>query len=142
MKIDSVGIDATSSAVAIDTAQGVLGVSPNIHRTGWWADGATPGDKTGAVLIAGHVDKANAGPGAFFHLKDAKAGDKVEVATAGGRTFTYMVVSVKSYLKAKLPTDVWSRRGQARLVLVTCGGPFDQKTKHYRDNIVLTAVPA
>lgn len=142
VKIDSVGIDATSSAVAIDTAQGVLGVSPNIHHTGWWADGAQPGDRAGAVLIAGHVDRANAGPGAFFHLKDAKQGDRVQVTTAGGRTFGYKVVSVKSYLKSQLPTDVWSRRGPARLVLVTCGGPFDQKARHYRDNIVLTAVPA
>jgi LPXTG-site transpeptidase (sortase) family protein len=140
--ISSVGIDASSSAVGIDVKQGVLGVSPNIHHTGWWVDGAQPGDKTGAVLIAGHVDRANVGPGAFFHLKDAKPGDKVEVKTSGGRTFTYRVVSVKSYLKQKLPTDVWSRQGKARLVLVTCGGPFDQQARHYRDNIVLTAVPA
>lgn len=27
-------------------------------------------------------------------------------------------------------------------VLVTCGGPFDQATSHYRDTIVVTAVPA
>ena len=70
--IGSVGIDATSSGVGIDTAKGVLGVLSNIHHTGWWVDGAQPGDKTGAVLIAGHVDRASVGPGAFFHLKDAK----------------------------------------------------------------------
>src|SRR5579859_1959826 len=141
VKLSSVGIDAPASPVGIDLAGGVLGVSPNIHRTGWWADGAQPGDKTGAVLIAGHVDSAKAGAGAFFHVKDARAGETVELSTAGGRTFTYKVVSVRSYLKAQLPTDVWSRKGPARLVLVTCGGPFDHKTGHYRDNIVLTAVP-
>jgi hypothetical protein len=142
VRIDSVGIDTASSAVAIDTAQGVLGVSPNIHRTGWWADGAQPGDRTGTVLIAGHVDSRAGGAGAFFHLRDATAGDRVQLSTAGGRTFTYRVVSVKTYLKSQLPTDVWSRRGPARLVLVTCGGPFDRKTRHYRDNIVVTAVPS
>lgn len=141
VKLGSVGIDAAASAVGIDIAKGVLGVSPDIHRTGWWADGAQPGDRTGAVLIAGHVDSATAGAGAFFHVKDAKAGDRIELATAGGRTFTYKVVSVRSYLKTALPTDVWSRRGPARLVLVTCGGPFDHSAGHYRDNIVLTAVP-
>jgi len=26
-------------------------------------------------------------------------------------------------------------------VLVTCGGPFDATGGHYRDNIVVTAVP-
>jgi len=142
VKIDSVNIDAPVSPVGIDIGQGVLGVSADIHRTGWWADGAQPGDKTGAVLIAGHVDSATAGAGAFFRVKDARAGDKVTVTTSGGRTFTYKVVSVKAYLKSELPTDVWSKRGGARLVLVTCGGPFDQATRHYRDNIVLTAVPA
>jgi hypothetical protein len=141
VRIDSVGIDAAASGVGIDTVQGVLGVGSNIHHLGWWADSAQPGDRTGAVLIAGHVDSATAGAGAFFHLKDAKPGDHVQLATASGRTFTYKVVSVKSYLKSQLPTDVWSRLGPPRLVLVTCGGPFDHKTRHYRDNIVLTAVP-
>jgi len=27
-------------------------------------------------------------------------------------------------------------------VLVTCGGPFDASIGHYRDNVVVTAVPA
>lgn len=142
VKVDSVNIDAPVLAVGIDVGKGVLGVSPDIHHTGWWADGATPGDKEGSVLIAGHVDNATQGAGAFFNLKNAKPGEKVTVTTAGGRTFTYKVESVKSYLKSKLPTDVWSKKGKARLVLVTCGGAFDQKAKHYVDNIVLTAVPA
>jgi hypothetical protein len=45
-------------------------------------------------------------------------------------------------LKADLPTDIWSQRTPNRLFVVTCGGPFDPVTRHYRDNIVLTAVPA
>ena len=78
---------------------------------------------------------------AFFRLRQAQVGAKLSLI-AGGRTFGYRVVSVRSYPKADLPTGVWSRQGPARLVLVTCGGPFDQKTRHYRDNVVLTAVPA
>jgi LPXTG-site transpeptidase (sortase) family protein len=140
VQVGSVNIDAPVLPVGIAVGQGVLGVSPDIHHTGWWKDGAAPGDKTGAVLIAGHVDSATQGAGAFFNLKNAKAGDKV-VITASGRTYSYRVTSVKNYLKSKLPTDVWSRHGPARLVLVTCGGAFDQKTKHYVDNVVLTAVP-
>ena len=125
----------------LDLPRGVLGVSPDIHHTGWWQDGAQPGDRTGAILIAGHVDSATAGAGSFFRLRRAPVGAKIEL-TAGGRTFSYRVVSVRSYVKTALPTSVWSRRGPARLVLVTCGGPFDPVTRHYRDNIVVTAVPA
>ena len=44
--------------------------------------------------------------------------------------------------KAALPTSIYTRAGSPKLVLVTCGGPFDAKTGHYRDNVVVTAVPA
>ena len=50
-------------------------------------------------------------------------------------------MSVRSMRKEALPGDVYSLRGRARLVLVTCGGPFNRTTGHYRDNIVVTAVP-
>jgi hypothetical protein len=45
-------------------------------------------------------------------------------------------------LKQNLPPDIFSRNGKPRLVIVTCGGPFDQAIRHYRDNVVVTAVPA
>ncbi len=142
VRLPAVGIDAPVSPVAIDTTRSVLGVSSNIHRPGWWRDGAAPGAKSGAVLIAGHVDSAVAGAGAFFKLHLAKPGDRVQVSTATGRLFTYRVVSVRAVPKRALPTSVYSRKGPARLVLVTCGGPFDPVARHYRDNIVVTAVPA
>jgi len=63
------------------------------------------------------------------------------VQTRDGRTRRYRVVSVRMMRKEALPTDIYSRRGRARLVLVTCGGPFDSSSRHYRDNIVVTAVP-
>jgi hypothetical protein len=44
-------------------------------------------------------------------------------------------------LKADLPTDIWSQRAPNRLFVVTCGGPFDPVTRHYRDNVVVAAVP-
>jgi hypothetical protein len=139
--IQSLGIAAPVAPVGIDITQGVLGVPPPIGRTGWWKDGASPGMRAGSILIAGHVDSALGGPGAFFKLREARPGDRVTVATRGGRTFTYRVVSVRDYLKRDLPPDVYSIKGRPRLVLVTCGGPFVQSAGHYRDNVVLTAVP-
>lgn len=137
----ALGIDAPVGAVRIDTTDGVLAVPPFIARTGWWQDGMVPGARAGAILIAGHVDSARAGPGAFFRLRAANAGDRVQVTTRSGRTFTYRVASVARYLKSRLPTSVYSSTGRPRLVLVTCGGPFETGTGRYRDNIVVTAVP-
>jgi Sortase domain len=142
VRVASVGIDAPVSAVGIDIPRGVLGVPPSIHRTGWWKDGAAPGARSGSILIAGHVDSATAGAGAFFRLKDARAGARVTVTNAAGRTFAYRVVSVRDYAKRDLPTSAYSLRGRPRLVLVTCGGPFIASEGHYRDNVVLVAVPA
>jgi sortase (surface protein transpeptidase) len=95
----------------------------------------------GSIVIAGHVDSATAGAGAFFPLKQAKPGAIVVLTTADGRTKSYRVVSVRHMLKANLPTDIWSQQAPNRLFVVTCGGPFDPVTRHYLDNIVLAAVP-
>ena len=142
VRIASLGIDAPVAATGIDLKQGVLAVSSDIHRTAWWADGAAPGDPHGSIVIAGHVDSAKAGAGAFFSLKNARPGTIVALTTADGRTRTYRVTSVKTMLKAQLPTSIWSQKGSTHLVLVTCGGPFDAAAGHYRDNIVVNAVPA
>ncbi len=141
VQIPSLGIQAPVSSIGIDLATGDLGVSPDIHRVGWWSDGAAPGSSSGAVLLAGHVDSATAGAGALFALKSARAGALVELTLSNGRTVTYKVESVQLYLKKNLPLDVFSRSGPPRLVIVTCGGPFDTTTRHYLDNVVLTAVP-
>jgi LPXTG-site transpeptidase (sortase) family protein len=114
----------------------------DIRRPGWWRDGAAPGDRRGAILVAGHLDSASKGAGAFFGLQKARRGTRVELRTRDGHTRSYQVVSVRLMPKEELPADVYSRRGRPRLVLVTCGGPFDEARRHYRDNVVVTAVPA
>jgi LPXTG-site transpeptidase (sortase) family protein len=141
LRLPSLDIDAPVSPAGIDIGRSELAAPADIRRTGWWRDGAAPGTESGSILIAGHVDSAKLGAGAFYRLREARAGDRVQVTTADGRTSTYRVVSVRRYLKRRLPPDIYSLRGEPRLVLVTCGGPFDQATGHYRDNVVLTAVP-
>ena len=153
IQVPTLGIDALAVVarwgagaridLVIDVKHGVLGVPADIHKTGWWADSATPVDSTGTVLIAGHVDSAAGGAGAFFPLKQARPGTLIEVTTASGQTKTYKVTSVKAMLKEDLPTTIWSQEGKNKLVVVTCGGPFDQATGHYRDStVVVTAVRA
>ena len=140
VRLASVEIDAAVLGVGIDLSRGALGAPKSIRHAGWWKDGQAPGARSGTILIAGHVDSARDGAGAFFSLHKAQIGAKVEVRAASGRTFTYRVTSVRSYRKNALPTSIYSGQGRPRLVLVTCGGPFNQATGHYRDNIVVTAV--
>ena len=126
----------------IDLRTGQLAVPTDIHRTGWWKDGAAPGDSAGTVLIAGHVDSAAAGAGAFYPLKSAQAGATVTITTSDGHSFRYRVTRMQIVLKANLPIGIFTRSGAARLVLVTCGGPFDYRTGHYIDNVIVYASPA
>lgn len=44
--------------------------------------------------------------------------------------------------KGALPPDVFAADGPPRLVVVTCGGPFDEATGHCRDDVALVATPA
>ena len=113
----------------------------NIDRIGWWRDGAAPGARAGTILLAGHVDSARRGAGAFYGLKRARRGDRVQLRADDGSTRTWRITSVKMMRKDSLPPEIYARGGPRRLVLVTCGGPFDQRRGHYRDNIVVTAVP-
>jgi Sortase domain len=141
VRSEALGFNTSVATVGIDLPTGTLDVPANVRRTAWWRDGAAPGDRAGAVLIAGHIDSARQGVGAFFRLQQAEAGDRIQVATADGRTHTYRVVSMRRMPKDRLPTDIYALRGRARLVLVTCGGRFDQAQGAYVDNVVVTAVP-
>ena len=139
VRLGRLNVRATVNPVSIDSDAGTLHVPNDISTAGWWADGASPGAKGGSTLIAGHVDSARRGAGAFFRLGQARRGDTVEVRTADGRTRRYRVTIVRRMGKDRLPASIFSREGSPRLVLVTCGGPF--RDGHYRDNVVVTAVP-
>ncbi len=140
--IADLGVNAPVSAVGIDIAAGKLAVPDPINQVGWWSGGAAPGDAAGTVVLGGHVDSARAGRGAFFRLKDGRAGSLIRVTSADGRTRSYRITTVRTYVKTALPLGVWTTRGPRRLVLVTCGGPFLPAEGSYRDNVVVTAVPA
>ena len=133
------GVRATLRAVSIDADHANLHVPDDIRTAGWWADGSAPGARTGTTLIAGHVDSARRGAGAFYPLMRARRGDAVALRTADGRTRRYRVTRVQRVRKDRLPSSIFSRQGAPRLVLVTCGGPFADG--HYRDNVIVTAVP-
>jgi hypothetical protein len=135
------GIDARVYDVGIDTRSGALAIPKDIDRVGWWRDGAAPGSSNGAILLAGHIDSAKRGAGAFYTLKNARRGDTVTVISDDGKARDYRVSTMQRVRKAELPSSIFTRTGRRRLVLVTCGGPFNTATGHYRDNLIVTAYP-
>jgi sortase (surface protein transpeptidase) len=94
------------------------------------------------VVLAGHVDSARQGKGALFDLRSVDVGARIDLVTETGRTVSYRVTGREIIVKRRLPTErLFDRDGAPRLVLITCGGPFDRATSSYRDNLVVAADP-
>jgi hypothetical protein len=136
--LPTLGVD--SSLVDLDVgADGVLVPPVDPAVAGWYRRGAAPGEQ-GPAVIAGHVD-SHAGPAVFYRLDELAPGDPVEVDRSDGRAFAYRVVAVESHPKTAFPTAlVYGPTPGAVLRLITCGGEFDPQSRHYRDNVVVTAV--
>ncbi len=121
---------------------GSLAVPSNPRVLGWWARSAVPGSPVGTAVIDGHVDSAVAGLGALFYLHTLKPGARLIVIGPQGR-LAYTVVGVREYPKSNFPKDLlFTQHVVGRLVIITCGGPFNEATRSYLDNVVAFAVPA
>ena len=76
----------------------------------------------------------------FFYLKDLHAGDRVYVTLADGKIATFAVDGVQKVDKDAFPTAfIYGKASDPSLRLITCGGPFDEATGHYLDNIIVYA---
>ncbi len=139
LRIDDLKVD--SAVVPVGVTNGALEVPENPRTLGWWTGGVRPGSRTGSVVIDGHVDSATRGLGALFHLATVRMGAHVIVKTSAG-TVSYTIVARRVYSKRALPTSIFASGGLPRLVLITCGGPFDSSTRQYRDNVVVFGVPS
>ncbi|HEX6872719.1 MAG TPA: class F sortase [Micromonosporaceae bacterium] len=143
LRIASISVTARVTEVGIDPATNDFAVPPSVDVVGWYKFGPGLEATAGSVVIAGHVDSAEEGKGAFFRLRELNPGDLIEVAGSDGARRTFTVVAREEWAKTRIPLDrYFSRDGAPRLTLITCGGPFDARERSYRDNIVVTAVPA
>lgn len=143
MRIPTIGMTATVIAVGIDPRTGEFEVPPSVNRIGWYRFGPGLEARAGSVVIAGHVDSSTQGNGAFFRLPELDQGDTLTVTGNDGLERSYRVIAREQYRKTRIPLErYFARDGSHRLTLITCGGPFDTQARQYRDNLVVTAVPA
>ena len=134
-------VDVRSALVPLDVGpDGALVPPADPDVAGWYVRASAPGEP-GPTVIAGHVD-SRTGPAVFARLDRLSAGDRVEVARSDGQAFAYRVVTVERYPKDAFPTArVYGPTPGPELHLITCGGSFDRRIGHYRDNVVVTAIP-
>jgi Sortase domain len=127
---------------AVTGPTGTLQVPDDIGRAGWWDGSSRIGDPFGSIVIAAHVDSFTQGIGKFAELLDMHRGDEVRLESTN-MSQSFRVESAHLVPKASLAADsrVFAPRGGARLVLITCGGPYDPGLGGYQDNMVVIARP-
>jgi len=137
ISIPAAGIEAVVEPVR--ARRGVLRV-PEVGRAGWFAGGPRPGEAGRAVII-GHLD-TRSGPGLFARVPGLAPGDALSVTDRRGAVHDYSVVGGAQVHKDEFPAeDVYGGSPVPVLVLITCGGPFDEQ-EGYRDNVLVYARPA
>lgn len=135
----SVGLDLPVVPKGVDR-RGQMALPERPTELGWYRYGAAPSDDRGAVVLAGHVDTDRYGAGPLGRAAGLRKGDRIEVRDAKGRTTTYVVLAVQRIDKSDFDgDDVFTRRGEPVLRLVTCGGAYLPARGGYQDNVVVTA---
>ncbi|MFL6093045.1 class F sortase, partial [Corynebacterium durum] len=135
------GQSASVSAVGLHS-DGSLVIPGDPRVVGWWTGGSMAGETFGNVVVAGHVDSASRGIGVLAALPGLHTGQVVKL-TGGRRSARYRIVSARLVPQAQLSEagGLFRTDGDARLVLITCGGPFDPVRHRYADNYVVVAQP-
>lgn len=140
--VEAIGVDANILPLGLDGHSRQMEVPHDVDEVGWYRHGPGPG-QPGSAVLAAHVDGFGQGRGAFFALHELEPGDEVRVMDEEGEEHLFVVAARTDYHKTELPVDViFSRRGEAVLTLITCGGGFNDTARSYDSNVVVYAVPA
>jgi LPXTG-site transpeptidase (sortase) family protein len=151
IEIPSIGVAVPLMALCGPSATGGAGSTLSLPvpplteaaaEAGWYQFTAVPGAEGNAVIV-GHVD-TYLGAGVFYNLYLLHRGDPIYVSTGAGRQ-RFDVTSIREMPKPSFPVNqVFGASRKHSLWLITCGGDFDYETRHYLDNIVVSAtwVPA
>jgi sortase (surface protein transpeptidase) len=138
LNIPGIGV-GTRLLVLGDPHGNVLSVQTlaQASEAAWYDFSAVPGTPGNAVLV-GHVDTYT-GPGVFYNLYRLRPGDPIYVGT-GGRRLRFAVRKVTEVPKHLFPVNqVFGTTNSRHLWIITCGGSFDYRTRHYLDNIIVLA---
>jgi hypothetical protein len=136
--IPSIGVRAPIVGVGLQP-DGAMQL-PEPDQVGWYRLGPRPGEGGPAVLV-GHVD-SRTGPAVFYRLRQLRPGDEIFIGQSDGTTSRFLVGRLEQHPKTALPTSrIWTPAIGRWLRLITCGGPFNRATGHYRDNLIVYASP-
>jgi hypothetical protein len=144
LKIPDLGVDSPVATTSMDASRSLV-VPEDVMETGWYDGSRRLGASYGSTVIVGHRDSATQGSGALFGIEEIPLGATITVTAQDGTAHEFIVDSVEFIDKDSLPQEaprIFTHRGPYRLVLITCGGAFDESIRSYESNVVIIALPA
>ena len=132
--IPALGVHSAIVRLRVDANQRLR--APSDPATpGWYRGSAAPGS-AGAAVIAGHVTWEQE-PAVFFDLGALRAGERVHIRRADGRTAIFAITKIREYAKEAFPTaKVYRPVDGPELRLITCGGRYDAEEDTYTANVI------
>lgn len=138
LKIPQLNIDAPMQPVGL-TADGAMDAPTDGQSVAWYSLGPFPGS-AGNAILAGHVDWGQRAA-VFRELKNLAPGASLYLDFDRGADLQYQVTWVEQYRAQAAPLNkVFDNMVGSALTLITCGGPFDNRTRTYQDRIVVRAI--
>ncbi len=149
--IDSIGVDAAVEDLGVVLASPrprgaaatlAMAVPSKPTNVGWYAQGASPGDSTGAVTFDGHLDwpvNGKDAPAVFARVGELTKGAAVKVVTVGGQTYTYKVATSDKIAPNAAVPYLFTKTDPPTLYLITCIGRWDGT--QYDHRLVVKAAP-
>lgn len=136
LKISRINVDTATVPVGIN-AEGDMDIDENPEQAAWYKLGAKPGQE-GSAVIAGHYGWKNGVASVFNDLHTLVAGDEISTVGEDGKTVTFVVTRLMTYMPNQDATDVFrSDDGKAHLNLVTCQGSWNNSESTYSERLVV-----
>ncbi len=155
MSIPALAVDAPIEKIGLDrrarpddSGQAPLGAPVDKRKAGWYAAGPKPGSGMGTVLTNGHTYRDGSAIFQEDFAASVAVGQQIDLLLDNDTACSYRISTVWRNVDAILdyPQLVASQRlydqhGAERLFLATCGGPWVESARMFKDINVVLATP-
>jgi hypothetical protein len=155
MSIPALAVDAPVENIGLDkqgatdaSGQAPLGAPVDQRRAGWYAAGPKPGSGTGTVLTNGHTYRDGSAIFKDDFAARVAVGQQIDLVLDNGSTCSYWISTVwrnvdavTDYPQLVTSQGLYDQEGRERLFLETCGGPWVESARMFKDINVVLATP-
>lgn len=139
LKIPKIKVDAAFESVGL-TAQSAIGVPKNPVNAAWYNLGPRPGEAGNAVITGHYGPWKNGAKSVFNNLNKLRAGDKIYVEDDKGIVTAFIVRGMRSFGEKDDASSIFTANDSgSHLILITCEGVWNSKTKSYSKRLVIFA---